>query len=126
MIGVDSNVLIRLLVGDHPEQAERALRHIAENEPCWINRIVLCETVWVLDRVYGHSRARIASALRQLMATRQFVIEDKDAVQRSVEALESGFDFADSLIAATNQAHGCDHTVTFDRKAARLEGFESL
>lgn len=126
MKGIDSNVLIRLLVGDDPDQAKRARDYIAMNAPCWINRIALCEAVWVLERLYGHSRPKIASALRQVMAARQFVIEDKDAVQTGIDALERGFDFADCVIAATNQRAGCETTATFDRKAARLDGFEAL
>lgn len=99
---------------------------MAENAPCWINRVVLCETVWVLERFYGLGPARIAAALKQLLGTRQFEVEDIDAVQTAIAALEDGFDFADVVIAATNRAHGCESTATFDRKATRLGGFESI
>ncbi len=126
MKGIDSNVLVRLLVGDDPEQAERARVYVADNAPCWLNRVVLCETVWVLERVYGHSSARIASALRQVLETRQFEIEDVDAVQGAIVAIDEGHDFADLVIATTNKNHGCESTATFDRKASRLDGFESL
>ncbi len=35
-------------------------------------------------------------------------------------------DFADCLLARANLTSGCSHTVTFDRKAAKLPGFELL
>ncbi len=126
MKGIDSNVLIRLLVGDDPDRADRAHRYIADNAPCWINRVVLCEAVWVLERLYGHSRARIAAALRQVIDARQFLVEDREAVRGAITSLERGFDFADCVIAATNRGAGCDRTATFDRKAAKLDGFERV
>ena len=126
MTGIDTNVLVRLLVGDDPDQAERARAYVTDNAPCWINRIVLCETVWVLERLYGHSRARIAAALGQILDTRQFEIEDADAVRVAIAAVEDGHDFADVMIAITNRSHGCDGTATFDRKASQREGFEPL
>jgi len=126
MKGIDTNVLVRLLVADDPAQAERARAYVTEHAPCWINRVVLCETVWVLERLYGHSRSRIGGALRQILDTRQFEIEDADAVQVGISAVEEGHDFADVVIAATNQAYGCEATATFDRRASRLEGFEAL
>lgn len=126
MKGIDTNVLVRLLVADDVRQAERARAYVAENAPCWLNRVVLCETVWVLERLYGLSRVRIATAFEQLLDTRQFEIEDVDAIQAGIAAIEGGFDFADVVIAVTNQLHGCETTATFDRKASRLQGFESL
>jgi predicted nucleic-acid-binding protein len=124
--GIDTNVLVRILLDDDAHQAERARAYVVKNAPCWLNRIVLCETVWVLERFNGFSRTRIALALRQILDTNQFEIEDVGAMQSGVAALEEGFDFADAMIAATNRSNGCDATATFDRKAARLPGFEAV
>lgn len=57
----------------------------------------------------------------------QFTFEDEFQVERAFTAFQKGAgDFADHLIGATNRAAGCERTVTFDRKAARLDGFEAL
>ena len=126
MKGIDTNMLVRLLVADDPDQAERARIYVTEHAPCWINRVVLCETVWALERLYGHSRLRIVGALRQILDTRQFEVEDTDAVQAGIAAVEDGHDFADAVIAFSNLTRGCEATATFDREAARLEGFEAI
>ena len=126
MRGIDTNVLVRLLVGDDADQAERARAYVTEHAPCWINRIVMCETVWVLERFYGLGRTRIALALKQVLDTTQFEVEDIDAIQAGLLALDEGADFADVVIAATNKSRGCDATATFDRKASRLGGFEAI
>ena len=126
MRGIDTNVLVRLLVGDDADQAERARAYVTEHAPCWINRIVMCETVWVLERFYGLGRTRIALAFKQVLDTTQFEVEDIDAIQAGLLALDEGADFADAVIAATNRNRGCDATATFDCKASRLGGFETI
>ncbi len=131
MKGLDTNVLVRLFVDDEPEQADRSEAFIrqtyASGSLCYVNKIVLCELVWVLARGYSCERAVIADALESLLSSPQFRIEDEPRVRSAVRAYREGStDFADHLIGATNRAAGCERTATFDRKAARLDGFELL
>jgi predicted nucleic-acid-binding protein len=128
MKGLDSNVVLRLLVADDPEQAERATAYIAGHctpeSPGWINRVVLCELVWVLDRGYGYDRKQIADAIEGLVSASQIRVEDPNAVWAGLRALRQGQDFADTVIGQTNRDAGCEVTATFDRRAARLPDFE--
>jgi len=130
MIGLDTNVLLRYLVQDDPEQAAQAEKFIGEkcsmDDPAFINRIVLCELVWVLEAGYRYPRGRVATALETIFRIRQFVIEDAQEAWSSLTAYRLGGDFADAFIAAANLRHGCRHTATFDRKAARQAGFAAL
>lgn len=129
MIGIDTNVLVRHLVQDDPDQAAKAERLIdtcSAEEPGFINRVVLCELVWVLESGYGYAREKIAFALEKILRIRQFAIEDSQEAWLSLNAYRSGGDFADALIAAVNLRNGCTHTATFDRKAARQAGFDAL
>jgi predicted nucleic-acid-binding protein len=52
VIGVDTNVLVRYLVKDDSERAARAAILLevecTMEHPAYINRIVMCELVWVL------------------------------------------------------------------------------
>jgi predicted nucleic-acid-binding protein len=61
--GLDTNVLLRLLLADDPRQAARA-REWLDAQPrgqrLLINRIVLCELVWTLRRGYRFDREQIA------------------------------------------------------------------
>jgi predicted nucleic-acid-binding protein len=51
-------------------------------------------------------------------------LEDDGAVRAALQAFKTrNVDFADALIGAVNHARGCEATATFDRKAAKLEGF---
>jgi predicted nucleic-acid-binding protein len=127
MTGIDTNVLVRYLVEDDPEQAKRAARFIAAHctseEPGYINRIVLCELVWVLESAYGYSSQTVAPVLERLLRTTQFRVEDHQEAWLSLREYQQGADFADALIGAVNNRVGCSRTVTFDRKAARRPGF---
>ena len=51
MIGLDTNVLLRLFVEDDPAQSDRARRFVdaaAADEPCLVNSVVLAEFAWTL------------------------------------------------------------------------------
>lgn len=131
MIGIDTNVLLRILVRDHEEQlrvAERFIaKHCSKEEPGHVSRIVVAETAWVLKDVYGYEKSQIASAIRSVMDVSELEIESADEVHAAVVDFEkSSAGFTDCLLARTNAAAGCEHTVTFDRKAAKLAGFKLL
>lgn len=130
MTGIDTNVLVRYLVQDDPEQARKATRFItngcSSEDPGLINRIVLCELVWVLETAYGYPRAEVALALEKILRTTQFEIENQQEAWLSFREYQGGSDFADAFIAAVNRQFGCDGTVTFDRKAGRRPGFVVL
>ena len=62
MLAIDTNLIVRYLVGDDPGQAARA-RRLIDNNDVFICTTVLLETEWVLRSVYGFSAARCARAL---------------------------------------------------------------
>lgn len=131
MIGIDTNVLLRILVRDHDEQLRVAERFIAtrcsKEEPGHVSRVVIAEIAWVLKDIYSYDRPQIASAIRALMDVSELEIESADEVHGAVADFDkSSAGFTDCLLARTNAAAGCEHTVTFDRKAAKLPGFELL
>ena len=130
MKGIDTNVLVRYLVQDEPEQARRASRFISNacsaDDPGFINQIVLCELVWVLESAYGYPRDRVAQLIESILRTAQLKVENADNAWTALREYRTGVDFADSLIAAVNQRAGCEETATFDRKAGRRAGFVAL
>ena len=131
MIGIDTNVLVRYLTLDDPDQVERVDRLVEgalqRNEPLHIDGIVLCETAWVLRTAYGFPRGEIADALERVLDTREFAIEDRDSVRRALGAfVGAAGDFADYLVGERNRRAGCRVTMTFDRSLAESALFEGL
>ena len=130
MTGLDTNVLVRYLAQDDAAQSARATRliehELSEREPGFIGLVVLVETCWVLKRLYGATAAELRDTVRDLLDTRQFVIEQRTVVLRAVARLgSSAGDLADALIAEAAGAAGCARTVSFDKQSVRL-GMEWL
>ncbi len=131
MIGLDTNVLVRYLAQDDPKQSAIATRFIegslsAEN-PGFVSTVTLCEIAWVLAESYGADRRRIRDTVEGLLATKQIVVEQAELVWKALRAWEGvAADFSDALIGQLAIAQGAGKTVTFDRTAARLPGFELL
>jgi predicted nucleic-acid-binding protein len=131
MVGIDTNVLVRYLVRDDKKQAERAsayIKHAADaGERFFINRIVLCELVWVLESAYQFSRGEIAGALEKMLGIKQFEIDSKDVVRQAIQDYHRNKgDLADHLIGRFNHSMGCDRTITFDRDLKNSPVFEIL
>ena len=90
----------------------------------FIDRVALCELVWVLSYSHGYGRLEIARILAQLLESPEMRLEDAETVRIALRMFSSrNVDFADALIGEANRARGCEATATFDRKAARLDSF---
>ena len=130
MIGIDTNVLVRYIVQDDASQA-RSATHFVERTlsvaaPGFVNNIALCELVWVLEAGYGYAREQIAETLQRLFEIDRLRLESPELNWRVLDAYRTGIDFSAALIALINAASGCDHTISFDRRAARFEKIRLL
>lgn len=118
-VTLDSNVLIRLIVGDDETQQTKAFEilHVAELVAVGVH--TLCEFAWVLHRAYGVDRTDIALAIRRILDMRN-VIVSRPVVEAGLAVLDVGGDFADGVIAFDGQWLGGETFVSFDKKAVRL------
>lgn len=130
MIGLDTNVLLRAFVLDDGEQTERARRLIARctaDHPVYISAIALAEAIWVLEARYGYGRNAIAAIVEQLLMAADVVLEHEESVRSVARTfLRHNVDFADVLMAHIGAAAGCKATATFDKRAAKLDGFMAM
>lgn len=129
MIGLDANILVRYVTQDDPAQSAKATqileRHLTAGNPGWLSVVALAETVWVLDRSYHKTGHEIAVFVERLLQTDTLVVENEAEVFSAMAALRDGRgSFADALIAALGVRAGCKYTLTFDRRALRIPGFE--
>lgn len=128
MKGLDTNVLVRYLVRDEPRQAEKASSYIrkaiASGESLFINYVVLCELVWVLESAYGYTKEEISDTLEKILVTKHVEIESKDIVHQAIHDYRDGSgDIADYIIGRINRFRGCDITATFDQALKNNPGF---
>jgi predicted nucleic-acid-binding protein len=113
---IDTNVVVRFLVGDEASQAAKARAVIAAGE-VYIATTVLLESEWVLRAAYGFAPARVAAALRGLAGLPGVAVETPERLAQALDWMDAGMDFADALHLA--QAGGCTAFLSFDRKLAR-------
>lgn len=111
MLAVDTNVLVRYLTNDHPQQSPRA-RKLVDSQAVWLPTTVLLETEWVLRSVYRYTPVQIATALRQFAGLRRVTLENANLAAQGLNWVEQGMDFADALHLAASDH--CESFVTFD------------
>ena len=131
MTGLDTNVLMRYLLQDDPKQTRQASqiidRQLSEQNPGFVNLATILEIVWVLRSLLKRSPSEIATHLEQLLAADSLEIQNEQQVFEAAFALKRGTgEFEDALIGALNAWAGCSHTLTFDRKTARLPHFQVM
>jgi predicted nucleic-acid-binding protein len=116
MAALDTNIVVRLLVGDDAAQA-RAAEKLVASEPCTVAPSVLMECEWVLRGAYALDAPTIDASLRGLLALNHISSADPVLTQRTLDAYSAGVDFADALHAA--QCHDGERFATFDKTFAR-------
>ena len=115
-ITADTNVLLRAVVHDDPEQADAARVLLRRATVIAIPIPVLCEFAWVLKRTYGRGADDVAAAI-EAMTEIDVVVTDLPAVEAGLTALRAGGDFADGAIAHQGEALGGTVFASFDRRA---------
>jgi predicted nucleic-acid-binding protein len=126
MRAIDTNVLVRLLARDHPGQLASAQEFVQAG--AWVSLLVLMETVWVLDSVYGIKPGPLADGVEMLLDHRQMVVQDADLVKLALEKYRKHpeLGFSDCLILEVARAAGHVPLGTFDRRLAKLKGAQKL
>lgn len=129
MIGLDTNLLVRLFTQDgsgHRERTIAFLDALPPGEEAYVNVLVVAELVWTLRRLYGFDAEAISGVLRRLTEHPKLVTEAALLREAAHRSREEGGDVADHLIALLNRARGCRTTFTFDGKAGRCTDFTPM
>lgn len=126
MLAIDTNLVVRYLTGDHPEQSPRA-RALIDGQPVFAAVTAILEAEWVLRSAYGYRPADVTRALRAFAGLPTVSVEDERSVASALDLAERGMDFADALHLCRS-AH-CEGFASFDRKLvkiARAAGFPGV
>ena len=130
MTGLDTNILVRAVVADIPEQTRKVTRFFATlsvESPGYISLVCLAESVWVLRSKYHHPKSVIVQWLAYLLDTPELVFENQPAVEQAfLTYANAKSDFSDCLIERAGHVAGCTATVTFDKGAAKAAGMRLL
>ncbi|MBT9490654.1 MAG: type II toxin-antitoxin system VapC family toxin [Rubrivivax sp.] len=131
MIGIDTNILLRLWLNDDPAQSKRIdtllAAHGGTPGSLLVTDVVLAEAVWTLKSAFEQDQQAQSLAVRSLLEETAFAFEDREAVAAALSLFEAGScRFADCLVVAKHARQGCDFTATFDRGMRKLPGVQVL
>ena len=117
MPAVDTNIVVRYLTADDPQQFAKA-RALIDDEDIFVCKTVLLETEWVLRRGYRFSRDRITAALKAFAGLPRVTLEDLALAAKALDWMARGMDFADALHLSKAEDRG--GFVSFDRHFATV------
>ena len=109
MRAIDTNVLVRFLTKDDPEQYAKA-RALIEGGDVFVATTVLLEAEWVLRSGYEYARSEIINALRSFGGLPGVTLQSPDVTAQALAWAETGMDFADALHLASSSPYGSFHT----------------
>lgn len=126
MRGVDTNVLVRLIARDDPNQVAAAETFVSGG--AWVSLLVLAETIWVLDSVYERTHEQLAVTVEMLLAHEQLSLQEPDVVAAALDAYKrrKSPGFSDCLILEIARKSGNVPLGTFDRGLAKLDSAQKL
>jgi predicted nucleic-acid-binding protein len=115
MVLFDTNAILRYILQDHEEMADRVEKRLTE-ELCHIPVEVVAEVVYVLSGVYRVERKTIARTLNDLAETDNIRMAEKNVIHHALDIFASSkLDFVDCLM--VGYAKEKHYTVfTFDKK----------
>lgn len=118
---VDTNILVRHLTGDPPEQAARSTRFLTEADELLLADLVVAEVVCVLESFYEVPRERVAELVRATIAFPTVVVLDPVLLLRALEVYETDrLDFAEAYLVAQAERSGVGVVASFDKAIDRV------
>jgi predicted nucleic-acid-binding protein len=117
---VDTNILVRLLTNDIPEQVEEALRLIDEHSSVHVTSSTMLEMAYVLITHYTRSRDNIVASLTDVLKSHQFIVDETLVWRLALELFGSTtLALHDCYIAARALSEGA-MLLTFDEDLTKV------
>jgi predicted nucleic acid-binding protein len=116
---LDTNVLIRFLVGDHPDHQHQAEKWFHEAEhgkrSIVIIPLVIAEATFVLESFYKLQRQEISDALEVFINQRWLKVEERNTLRGLWSHYRSGLHFVDSYLLSRAKLFD-EAFLTFDKE----------
>lgn len=123
MVGIDSNVFLRVFINDGGPQHRMAVDLVRANGQVWIGKVVLVETVWVLRKLFKYTKDQVLTFVNTVLEADAFVLEDREVIEAALFAFATGgAGYADCVILESARRQGAVPVFTFDLDLAKVEG----
>lgn len=120
---IDTNVILRFLVGDNSNQQLKAREIFRDAESgkraLRIKVLVVAEACFVLESFYKKSRLEIADTFQVFLSQKWLHVDDRQSLLSLWDHYKKGLHFVDSyLLALAQNNHAA--IVTFDKELAKM------
>ncbi|GAW87698.1 conserved hypothetical protein [Bathymodiolus platifrons methanotrophic gill symbiont] len=116
---IDTNIIIRFLIGDHKEHLVESTRIFEEiesgNLQVEILDVVLMEVLFVLTKFYDLPKAEVVTDLKAILAMEGVINSNKVILFEALSLfVDKNVDFVDALICTKSKLQGYEW-LSFDR-----------
>lgn len=121
---IDTNVLLRFLLNDIPEQADKVADFFHQAKTgklrLFTAQIVIFEIAFILEKYYHFSKEKIIIGIEGLLASSYLEVQDRTVFQEALEVYKNKkIDFVDCFLVC--KARETNSTLfTFDKNLSKL------
>jgi predicted nucleic-acid-binding protein len=131
VIGLDTNLLVRLVARDDEQQVSRVVDLLEQcrqqQDRCVVTLIALCELEWVLTISYQAPRTDVIAMVQALLDEEIFIVEHSNLVLTALGHYQRGSgDLSDYLLGERSRTFGVTTTYTFDKALRNHANFTLL
>lgn len=124
IICIDTNILIRFLLADHPQLSQKAKKIFLSAEigktKIYLDEVIIAETVWLLTSFYKQKRGEIASQLLELISQPWIINPRKKIILECLSLFSTGnLAFIDCWVYCVSKEIS-GKLETFDKKLEKL------
>ena len=128
---VDTNIFLRFLVNDIPQQADACeaifRRAVAGEEALYTTDMVIAEIVWVLESYYDLSRSEVRTKVEKILNTQNLTCDSKETIICALVLYdEKRIDYIDAYNACIIAVKGIDEIYSYDRHYDRLSWLKRI
>lgn len=128
---LDTNILLRHFLQDHPTQSVQATKFLLEVEQgkikVYTSDLVIFEVVFTLQRTYHLAKSKIQEAILPLLLLPCIKLSGKRIYKKVFELyVEKNLPFADAYHIALMEKLKINQIITYDREFDRVEGISRI
>ncbi len=126
MRAVDTNVLVRLITRDDPQQVAAADAFVSKG--AWVSVLAIAEAIWVLESVYDFNEPRQVKVIEMLLNHKDLTFQDADMLAAALATFRAkpALGFSDCLMVELARKSGHLPLGTFDRSLGKVAGAQKL
>ena len=130
MIAWDTNLLVRHLAEDDPDQTAQVREQLGKakraGELIYLSQLAITETAWVLQSGFSLRKQEVLFTLEDVTKDTRFLLEGGAVIPEAIKRARSKGDLPEHIIALSAKAAGARKTQTFDQALKRFPEFEIL